>query len=220
MTDSASRMRLGLMLRDTALQAVMLNDGAGIPSPAQWREHGIGLVRDLRQRLDEAGLPPAVADEISYAQCALLDECALKRTGLADAATRSQWESEPLQVKFFGSYNAGEIIYERIRALLHQAQRDPWLVDTYRTLLGLGFVGCFANAHDAERQKLVRALAEAAPAEQAPEVLIRGKGAGGWHRWAGLSPAAWLALAIGLTVALGWSLSHRLDALVMTLSAH
>ena len=216
---SAPATTIGALLRDTALQVVMLSDGATIPEPSQWRERGIELVLDLQRRMSDAGVDPDIATEISYAQCALLDENALRCAASAGDDARRIWESEPLQVKFFGSYNAGETVYQRIAALLHRPSPDRWLVDAYRTILGLGFLGRYPREDDPERQDVMRALDDASTLTPAPELLVSGRGVGWWRRWSGLSAFGWLVLAVIFTAVLGWALSRQLDALVSSIGA-
>ncbi len=213
---SASRLEvsIGALFRDTATQVALLAGMAEIPDPVRWRETGIRLVEALQARLHDAGLPPQIADEIRYAQCAILDESALRRVPQAHDPARSTWEAEPLQVKYFGSYDAGDKIYHCIEALLRQSSPEPLCVEAYRLILGLGFLGRFAIEDDPARLRIIQALESARTSDVQPDLLVVGDRGGWWRRWRGMGPLGWAMLAMVIMVVLGSVLSLRLDELV------
>lgn len=214
---SNSPLSMHVLLRDTALQVALLADQPVIADPATWRAHCVELVETLQARLKDAGFAPAVLQEISYAQCAMLDECAL--TALPPEQ-RDAWAAEPLQVRFFQSYNAGDTVFEQIAALLRQSTPEPALVETYRLLLGLGFLGRYAHEADPERQRTIDALQRLAPPlTSTPELWIKA----GRTDWSailrGWSPWLWLVLISACVALLGIVLQHRLDALLAQILA-
>ncbi|MFC0401247.1 DotU family type IV/VI secretion system protein [Paraburkholderia rhizosphaerae] len=98
-------------------------------------------IASLREELQMRGLPLDVIDDALYAQCALLDEAALK--GLTDDA-RDAWEREPLQVRVFGRNDAGDELLRRIDQRLRERQPVLPLLAIFAAILDLGFTGRFA----------------------------------------------------------------------------
>ncbi|WP_308446563.1 DotU/TssL family secretion system protein [Silvimonas soli] len=213
-TPSASLIRP--LFRDTALQVSLLAEKPDIPDPGRWRARCIELAQTMRLQLQDAGLSSAVIEEISHAQCALLDESALRSL---PEEMRSEWEAEPLQVRFFNSYNAGETVYEQINALLRQSVPDTTLIETYVIVLGLGFCGRYPSETDPARMNTFNALKSLDQSNQPTPSLLVKAGQGAWlSNWRGLSPLMWLLLISALTVILGLMLMHLLDAQVAALT--
>jgi len=135
------------------------------------------LVTQARDQLAGAGFSQANSDTMLYAFCALLDESVLNR-GNADDGWRI-WQQDPLQAHFFGTLNAGEELWERIREQLKSPAPDTAvLMCLYRTLQ-LGFTGQYRTQDDERREDVVRALGERVPpfalAQDAP-VVVRASG--------------------------------------------
>lgn len=125
-------------LRDTALTVSMLADKDAPEHVEDWREHAAGLVHTLREDLRQAGAGEALIASVSYAQCALLDEAALRRL---QGDQRAAWAREPLQVRFFNSYQAGEALLQQMREHLAQPGAPAALSWCYAMTLALGFRG-------------------------------------------------------------------------------
>jgi type VI secretion system protein ImpK len=138
-----------------------------------------------------------VVEDAAYAQCALLDEYALRRlTG----DERSAWEREPLQVQEFQSHNAGEELIARIERRLAEAQPVIPLLVVFHAVLGLGFQGKFALEGNAARDALVHTIDErlqraGVQKTTGPVIVTAGKMRDGaaCRRWPGW-PLHWSAL--------------------------
>ncbi len=146
------------------------------------------------------------------AQCALLDEIALRHLGEHD---KVEWAARPLQVSRFNKHDAGEFVFERLNARMHEAPPNVDLLECYAMMLGLGFMGRYALEGSAKRDALIaRLTAQIAPLRPArqPGVLVdrQAPRPGDWfHRvlpWA----IAGLCVAMTLTVWLAWRIA--LDA--------
>ncbi len=214
MSYATSSTLIAPFFRDTALQVVLLGEEAEIPDAQHWHQTGIRLVEELRSGLAESGLPSALVDQISYAQCALLDESALNRATRASSGARDVWEAEPLQVRFFGNYSAGEVLFERMATLLRQPAPDAALLETYLIILRLGFLGRFTAIQDADRQNLLQALERALPSVRLPELHIEEGKASWWLRLSVLGLCWWTLIALVGALLLWLLLDHQLDALV------
>ncbi|BBH12439.1 DotU/TssL family secretion system protein [Chromobacterium haemolyticum] len=149
---------LARSFRDTALTVSMLADKDAPEHVEDWREHAAGLVRATREGLRQAGAREVLIERASYAQCALLDEAALR---CLEGAKRAEWAREPLQVRFFNSYQAGEVLLGQMRAHLAQPAAEPALSWCYAMVLAMGFRG---GEDDAASQALLGQLSALVPA--------------------------------------------------------
>ncbi|KWA03259.1 hypothetical protein WL26_01625 [Burkholderia cepacia] len=114
-------------------------------------------IAQLRSELGLRGLPDHVISDAVYAQCALLDEAALKHlTGEA----RENWEKTPLQEEHFSRNDAGEELVRRIESRLREPQPTRILLAIFAAVLSLGFVGRFAVDGTKARAALIRSLDE------------------------------------------------------------
>ncbi|MGV3345175.1 type VI secretion system protein TssL, short form [Enterobacteriaceae bacterium LUAb1] len=153
------------------------------------------LVMQAREKLAEAGFSKVNSDIMLYAFCALLDESVLNR-GKTDDGWRT-WQQDPLQAHFFGTLNAGEELWERIREQLKLSAADTVvLMCLYRTLQ-LGFTGQYFTQDDERREDVVRALGERVPSfaltQDAP-LVVRTSGR---HTGRGMY---WLSWGTGIAV--------------------
>lgn len=177
-------------------------------------------VEDIAQvmaQLEQAGMSEAGRQHILYAWCALLDETAKGREGEDDACI--VWYDRPLQAKYFGTMDAGDALYERIRQVLREPAPDVAVLTCFHRVLVLGFKGSYATLNDPAREQLVQALAERVPPSGfTPDgpllaTVSSGHGVREWLRhW---------PVCIGLSalvVAVLWlGLDHWLDGLVTSL---
>lgn len=189
---------LPVALRDTADTVVALREFRPV-SPKDLRKRCDDQIARLREELQERGQPRDVIDDALYAQCALLDEAALK--GLRGEA-RDTWEREPLQVSTFGRNDAGEELLRRIGLRLREAKPVLPLLGIFAAVLRLGFMGRFAATGDSARAKLVNEIDErlaraagnatdrSTPEASSPIVVNPSRG-----RRHPLSPLAWVIVA-------------------------
>ncbi|MGU7772629.1 DotU/TssL family secretion system protein [Burkholderia sp. MR1-5-21] len=146
---------LPVALRDTARTVTALTREQ--PSFDALRDQCNAQIAQLRSELSLRGLPDHAINDALYAQCALLDEAALRHlTGKA----RDDWEHEPLQVEHFSSNDAGEELVRRIESRLREPQPARVLLAIFAAVLSLGFVGRFAVNGGTARAALVRAIDE------------------------------------------------------------
>ncbi|NTZ10417.1 DotU/TssL family secretion system protein [Burkholderia metallica] len=144
---------LPVALRDTARTVTALAQES--ISFQALRDQCDAQIAQLRSELNLRGLSNDVIDDAVYAQCALLDEAALKHlTGTA----RDDWEREPLQVMYFSSNDAGEELVRRIQSRLRAPRPASGLLAIFAAVLSLGFIGRFAIDGDIDRTGLVRSI--------------------------------------------------------------
>lgn len=144
------------------LMASQLRGGQEVRDGEGLYRRACRLVQEAKAALTETGYSDISRDHMVYALCALLDESVLNR-GTTDDGYLT-WRRDPLQAHFFGTLNAGEELWERIRNLLKEtAPVVAVLTCMYRTLQ-LGFVGQYRAEDDERREDVVRALGERVPA--------------------------------------------------------
>ena len=72
------------LLRDTFLTVVELRQGTTVRHGIELYRHCQRQVELVRERLKDAGFSRENVEHITYAQCALLDETVLSRSGMDD----------------------------------------------------------------------------------------------------------------------------------------
>lgn len=197
------------LFRDTAIEVAALSDGGEVESMSAWQSRCVDLVEKLRREMRLAGIPEEDAQDISYAQCGLLDETALRNL---PENLRGEWEINPLQVRFFNSYNAGEIIYDRIETLLRKNDPNPDLVDTYTIILNLGFQGRYLKRDVEERLRLIDSLSRLRLADFNDGFLVASGRRTEASFWQNMSPLAWMIIAGALPILLWMLLDHSLES--------
>jgi type VI secretion system protein ImpK len=106
------------------LMASQLRGGQEVRDGEGLYRRACRLVQEAKAALTEAGYSDISRDHMVYALCALLDESVMNR-GTTDDGYLT-WRRDPLQAHFFGTLNAGEELWERIRNLLKEtARRSP-----------------------------------------------------------------------------------------------
>ena len=212
---SLSPTLLPLAIRDTALTVTHLASAAQPQAFAVFAERCDTQIAQLRAELAAAGCTPDVIDDAVYAQCALLDETALKYLQGYD---RDAWEREPLQVRYFNSHDAGDALIQRIERRLAEPQPVLPLLAIFSAVLGLGFQGKFALDGAAPRAALIRAVDERLGNKTGHGVtgamLVR---QGTPRRWTGLSPLSWVVLACAVSGLFYVGAQHWLSASIEAL---
>lgn len=206
-----------LALRDTALTVAALVSGSTPVTFASFRERCLEQIASLREELRAARQSPDVIEDAIYAQCALLDEFALRHL---DGATRDEWEREPLQVREFQSHDAGDALIDRIERRLAAPQPVLPLLAVFHVVIGLGFQGRFALNGGTDRAALLRALDERlarAGVDQGngPVIVTHGRPDTGWR----VSPIVWVVLALAGAGLVYMALNRWLDAAIVRLAA-
>jgi type VI secretion system protein ImpK len=107
-------------------------------------------------------------NHVLYAQCGLLDV-----TVMTTAPNRDDnivWQRKPLQAVFVEELRAGEVLYERAKALLRQLSPDPRLLVLYQRVFGLGFGSGWGDQLERRdlREPLMESLNALVPAGELP----------------------------------------------------
>lgn len=206
------------LLADAWLTVTELSYGAKLAEgegDVLWQRCVDDIERVMKQ-LEQADVSEASRQHILYAWCALLDETAKGREGEDDACI--VWYDRPLQVKYFGSMDAGDELYERMRQVLREPTPDMAVLTCFHRVLMLGFKGS-CSLKDPTREQLVRALAERVPPfdfVQDRPLLAPVSGSHGLREWLRHWPVC-IGLSAILVAVLWLGLNHWLDGLVTSL---
>ncbi len=206
------------LLADAWLTVTELRYGARLAEgegEVLWQRCVNDIERVMKQ-LEQADVSEASRQHILYAWCALLDETAKGREGEDDACI--VWYDRPLQVKYFGSMDAGGELYERMRQVLREPAPDMAVLTCFHRVLMLGFKGSY-SLKDSAREQFVRALAERVPPfDFAPDrpLLAPVSGSHGLREWLRHWPVC-IGLSAIVVAVLWLGLNHWLDGLVTTL---
>ncbi|WP_039058508.1 type VI secretion system protein TssL, short form [Enterobacter sp. Bisph1] len=194
------------------LMVCQLRSGQDVQDGKAFYRRARQLVTEARQKLTGVGFSQASSDHMVYALCALLDESVLNR-GKTDDVWRA-WQQDPLQAHFFGTLNAGEELWQRIREQLNATTADTVvLMCLYRTLQ-LGFTGQYRTQDDERREDVVRALSERVPpfvlSQDAP-VVVRTSGLRTGQRMYWLSWGAGIVTLVGIWFVLSSALANQVS---------
>lgn len=179
------------LMADTWLTVAQLQHGATAPDGGALYKHCCQQVDSVREALERAGFDAESITHITYAQCALLDESVMNRKpalvvdGESDHTARrvdegmKAWKTAPLQARYFGSLQAGEVLYDRIAEVLRQPSPVPAVLTCYQRVLALGFQGQYSGKHDGQvqRESILNALNErVAPLDSGISLVVRKTG--------------------------------------------
>lgn len=143
------------------LMASQLRSGQQVHDGEGLYRRACCLVREASSALTEAGYSDMHRDHMVYALCALLDESVMNR-GTTDDGYLT-WRRDPLQAHFYGTLNAGEELWQRIRHLLKETAPDAAVLTCLYRTLQLGFVGQYRAQDDERREDVIRALEKRVP---------------------------------------------------------
>ncbi|MEX3764518.1 DotU family type IV/VI secretion system protein [Paraburkholderia phenoliruptrix] len=143
------------LLRDTALLVTTLGTGGAVKEADELRNRCRQLIAHFAEALQARRYPDDVRREALIAQCGLLDESVLRSL---PADMRAGWELQPLQVEQFNLHDAGETVFDRLDARMHESVPCVDLLECYSAVLGMGFVGRYAREGEAKRTALIAAL--------------------------------------------------------------
>lgn len=214
--NAAAQVDIDALLQDTYLLVVELRHGTEAhTSPELW-SRCVADVEHVRAMLQEGGLDHRSIELISHAQCALLDETVL---ACAEGQAHEDWAMETLQTKFFSSHQAGESLYEDMRAVLREATVHPDVLTVFQRVLMLGFLGRYRDANHPERQQLLAAIsAQVAPLDTSQSLVIQTAAGSRMPMWGWLqSPLLHVVGAAVLLIGAWWGLDNTLREAVASL---
>ncbi|POR55058.1 type VI secretion system protein ImpK [Paraburkholderia eburnea] len=143
------------LVHNTALLVTSVASGGTVRNPEQLRKRCGQNISQFADALAQRDYPEDIRREALLAQCALLDEMALR---YLPTEARNAWEQRPMQVERFSIHDAGRRVIDSIEAHVREAAPDVELLEYYAAILGLGFVGRYALDGQAKRAALIASL--------------------------------------------------------------
>lgn len=149
---------LDCLMLNTWLLVASLKSGTKIENGDILYQKAIAMIEDVKIKLQEQKQSNENIEHITYAQCALLDEVVLSRTETDSGYTA--WVQTPLQVKFFNTMNAGEILFERIKTVLNQPTPNIMVLTCFQRVLALGYQGRYKHLSQHDLVSLIKTLTD------------------------------------------------------------
>ncbi|MGZ2746671.1 DotU/TssL family secretion system protein [Burkholderia stagnalis] len=210
-------MLLPVAVRDTALTVASLRSGLVPHSFDALRKTCSQQIARLRDEMISAGHPHDVMEDAVYAQCALLDESALRNLAGED---RDAWEREPLQIGEFQRHDAGDEVISRIERRLAEPRPVLPLLAIFGAVLSLGFTGKLALGGQDAHAMLLRTIDERLGGSLGASgpVIVKSDAAHRRHRR--LAPLVWLVLSVVATGALYLALDGWLSGSIAGIAQH
>ncbi|WP_277184406.1 DotU/TssL family secretion system protein [Caballeronia sp. BR00000012568055] len=209
---------LPVALRDTAITIADLH-GDAKPSAETLLADAQKQFDQLGAELRMRGMSPEMIEDAQYAQCALIDETAL-RCLIGDE--RDTWEFNPLQLGKFRSNDAGEELVRRMERWLEQARTERLLLEIFGAVLDLGFLGRFAREGEEARARFRRSidqrlgLSATSEATNDASIVVKANASRSWtSRISPLTCAALACVALGL---MWFAINGWLDASVVRMA--
>lgn len=204
------------LLQNTWLQVVSLRHGVSFQEREgrKYWQRCVADIESVQRVLKAADYSEQSCQHILYTQCAVLDETVKGRAQEDDAYV--QWCNSPLQTHFFGTLEAGNQLYERMRQVLREPAPDISVLTCFHRALMLGFLGGYASSSVPEREQLVAQLSERVPAfdfSQTRPILALAPGRQVVRRWLNHWPVR-LGLSAVVVALLWWGLDRWLDGLL------
>jgi type VI secretion system protein ImpK len=208
------------LLRDTALFVSHLATGGTADDFDTLRKSCSQMIDQFGAALERRGYAADAREDAVTAQCALLDETALRRLPEQDHV---RWAAQPLQVEKFRQHDGGDRVFDRLEFRMRERSPQIDLLECYAAMLGLGFVGRYAIEGEARRQTLIaelNALLERLRPQDEPAFIVEKASGSVGHWFRRLSPWAIvsIACAVALVTWLAWhvALDTQLASLTST----
>lgn len=124
-------------LATPVLDLVMrIRAGQIVPS-TEMRQLVDGRLKDLDARGAQLGYKEAQLQNVKFALAAFVDETVLA----GGFAVRNEWERYPLQLQYFQEQFAGVKFFDRLEAMLKNAEAEADVIEVYYLCLLLGLKG-------------------------------------------------------------------------------
>ncbi|ALV93105.1 type IV secretion protein DotU [Pantoea rodasii] len=174
---------LDTLMQDTWLLALAVRNGQSITVDDALYQHCFSMVQQVQDKLNTAGAPDSLCDEIKFAHCVFLDELIMT---IPEADISAWWRRTPLQGHFLGHLNGGEHFYEHIKNLLREPAPSETLLVCYQRMLKFGYSGKYRVENDTERQSLLQQLEKRLPEVAQMDAhwdIVRCSGPAEMHWW-------------------------------------
>lgn len=136
---------------------LILRIKAGFVTPStELRPQIAAMLQKFEERATRFGYHEKVMRLAKFALAAFVDETVLTNK----FPLREEWEKYPLQLEYFGEHLAGNKFFDRLEAMLKQAENAADAIEVYYVCLLLGFKGKYAVYGQDELENVIRRTAE------------------------------------------------------------
>ncbi|MFH1197526.1 MAG: type IVB secretion system protein IcmH/DotU [bacterium] len=144
--------KLSDICSDCLLLILQLRSIKEFGDPVQLRERIINLLEKIEKDAHINGINSEKVQMAKFALAAFIDETIVG----SEWTKKNSWLSEPLQLKLFNSFNAGEEFFTRLSQLRQRIKENADVVEVYYLCLALGFRG----KYQIESPEYVRSIIE------------------------------------------------------------
>jgi type VI secretion system protein ImpK len=143
-------------LATPTLETVMRIKAGQLTPTADLRRTIDGQLKQLEQRGAQAGYKEAQLQQAKFALASFVDETVLA----GGFPIRDEWERYPLQLEYFGEQYAGVKFFDRLDAMLKDAEREADVIELYYLCLLLGFKGKYHTFLEDQLPGVINNVAE------------------------------------------------------------
>lgn len=130
---------------------------AGLLTPTMEMRRTIDdQLKQLEVRGAQLSYREAQLQSAKFALAAFVDETVLA----GGFPARDEWERYPLQLEYFGAQYAGTQFFERLDALLKEAEREADVIELYYLCLLLGFKGKYDKFFEDQLPSVIKNVEE------------------------------------------------------------
>lgn len=173
-------------------------------------------IADLFEKFDRDGRSAGIDNEkvrlAKFALVAFLDETIISSSW----NQKEEWLAEPMQIKLFDTFNAGEEFFEQLHQLRQRSSGNADILEVYYLCLALGFKGKYQLQSPENLRRVIddlnlelhpemySAIDAISPNAKPKDALVQ-TAAGGFPVW--VYPAGAIAVFIILYIILSFSIS-------------
>jgi type VI secretion system protein ImpK len=180
------------------------------------------MLEEFEKEAKGAGIDNEKIQLATFAIVAFLDETIIG----SEWEQKTEWISEPLQLKLFDTFNAGEDFFNNVKILRQKTEANKDVLEVYYLCLVLGFKGKFQFQSPENLRKIIddlnselhprmfEAIDAISPHGKIDEVLFRQTGRE-YPLW--IYPAGALLISILIYIAFSFSISGKAEKIAEAL---
>ncbi len=136
-TNLKSKKRISELCSDCFMLTLQLRAANEYGDPLVLRNKILELLDSFERQALTEGIEQAKVQSAKFAIAAFIDETIMS----SEWEQRSEWLSNPLQLKLFNCFNAGEEFYTRLSQLRQRQRENVEVLEVYFLCLSLGYRG-------------------------------------------------------------------------------
>ena len=145
------RKKLADIASDCLILILQLRSTDNYGEPAALKDHVTELLDKFEHEARSAEIDNEIINSVKFALIAFLDETIISSSW----AKKDFWLSEPLQLKLFDTFNAGEEFFDNINKLRQRTSNNKDVLEVYFLCLALGFKGKYQLQSPENLRKII-----------------------------------------------------------------